>query len=102
MMTRERAAELGAEAFANGIQRTPFLDLDVVNDLAGVPVGHPETLEILRAWTQGWEKAKADQDYQLALIDAETARPEELETAADMWDRLKSGTLYTGKEKFIG
>ena len=47
--------ELGKAAHANGALRAPDMNAQVMEAIAGLPVGSPETMRIMRDFTKGFD-----------------------------------------------
>lgn len=51
--------ELGKAAHANGNLRAPAMNAQVMEAIAGLPVGSPETMRIMKDFTKGFDMATA-------------------------------------------
>lgn len=49
--------EAGKAAYANGDMRAPILNADVQQALIDLPVGDPRVLDIMQAFTNGFDAA---------------------------------------------
>jgi hypothetical protein len=54
-----KATELGALAFKNGLKSVPAFDPELMKMIAGRQIGDKRTVPEMKAWQSGWHKANA-------------------------------------------
>lgn len=60
---KQKAAELGREAFAIGLDQIAALDPAFKELMVGVPLATADSLEPLQAWRTAWERARLEKQF---------------------------------------